>query len=76
MIQGYITVAMAVERYDFSAIWLRTLCRKGKITAEKVGNAWLIEEASLTDYQKRMADLGLRRFAPHREQDADDSAGN
>lgn len=30
---------------------VRTLCRQGKITAEKIGNTWIIEQKSLNRYE-------------------------
>jgi DNA (cytosine-5)-methyltransferase 1 len=42
---------------------VRTLCRQGKITAEKIGNTWIVDRESLNRYQRissyRVAEVTL-----------------
>jgi DNA (cytosine-5)-methyltransferase 1 len=46
-----ISIKDASLQHKISEQRVRTLCRQGKITAEKIGNTWIIERKSLNKYK-------------------------
>ena len=50
-----ITIKEAAEKLHISKQRVRTLCRSGDIDARKIGNSWIIDNASLTKYGLKSA---------------------
>lgn len=46
-----VSVEEASKILNLSKQHIRTMCREGKIIAEKIGNSWVIEEAVITRYK-------------------------
>jgi len=55
MPKGYISVKQAAERLGLSEQAVRNLCQRGRITAERISDVWLIDEEALKNFkpQKR-----------------------
>ena len=47
-----ISLPDAAEIYGFNAIYLRTLARKGRLEAQKVGNSWITTPLAMEIYIK------------------------
>jgi len=50
-----ITIKEATLQLKISAQRVRTLCRQGDLSARKIGNSWVIEQASLNKYGLKTA---------------------
>ena len=50
-----ISVEEASLQLGISKQRVRTLCRKAKITARKIGNTWIVEQKSVNQYELRIA---------------------
>ncbi len=61
------TTTEAAEQTSYTHEHLNWLARKGKITARKSGNAWLVELSSVREYEQRMKELGVQKHNPIRE---------
>ena len=46
-----ISIKDASSQLAISEQQVRTLCRQGKITAEKIGNTWIIDQKSISKYE-------------------------
>ena len=52
-IPGYCTVPEAAKRLDLDISMVRRYCQLGRITAAKMGGAWLIWEEDLETFERR-----------------------
>lgn len=64
-----ITLSKAVkdDRVHYSMIWVRNLCKEGKIDAQKFGEGkgaiWMVSLSSLLQYIEKMERLGTSKHA-------------
>jgi len=56
--QGYtMTVTEAKEVLNYQELHIRSLCRKRRLTAVKIGGRWLIKPESVKEYNKAPKDV-------------------
>lgn len=53
----YSSIADAAELLNISTQRVRTLCRKGELQSEKIGNAWIVDQNSIKNYGLRTAHM-------------------
>ena len=58
---GWITVSQAAKLTGYNEEYLTTLCREGKIKAQKYSIVWQVDRESLLDYVARVERLGSKR---------------
>ena len=57
----WITTAEAARLSGYTAAHLRELIRDGKIKAQKFGEVWQVDRASLLTYVRKVEKLGSKR---------------
>ncbi len=62
----WVTVKQAKELVGYTLTYLRRLAANGQVTAQRIGNIWLLQRTSLLAYKEQMADLGTNRHNPWR----------
>jgi len=69
-VRGYLTLKDAARRYGYAdeGRALRSALQHGRVAGEKVGNTWLVEEASLRAYVARTNGRAGRPRTPKAEQ--------
>ena len=55
LLEGWITINEAKDLVGYTPTYLRRLAADARITAHKVGRDWLLNRASLLNYQEQMA---------------------
>ena len=60
------TIAEAATQSSYSHEHIAWLVRNKKIAGRKSGNIWLVDIASLAEYESRMSELGPQKFDPAR----------
>lgn len=56
-----ISLPEAAEIYGFSADYLRNLCQKGRLKAEKVGTSWVTTPLDIENYIRSRQQRGAYR---------------
>ena len=62
--QGWITTSQGIELTGYTSQHLRRLARNGKVAAVRVGRAWLINQAQLEAYKRKVDKLGSKKHSP------------
>jgi excisionase family DNA binding protein len=62
----WLTTAEAADLTGYSVQYVRRLIKKGRVRAKKWVRDWMIDKASLLEYQRTMAQLGPARHDPWR----------
>jgi excisionase family DNA binding protein len=52
-LEGWLTVRDASDESGYAEEYIRKLIRDGEITAQKLGNMWLVNKQSLMDYKDK-----------------------
>ena len=63
----WITTTEAAELTGYSPAYMRTLARRGRVTALKAGRDWLISRESLLAYRAQIDRLGAQKYNPWRD---------
>jgi hypothetical protein len=61
---NWILIAEAVEQTSYTRDHIGLLIRQGKVTGRKAGGVWLVDLDSLKEYERRMEELGDKKFTP------------
>lgn len=61
MTEDWITTAEACKLSGYSGYHIRYLVNTGKVKAQKFGEVWQIDRASLLAYMKKAEKLGAKR---------------
>jgi excisionase family DNA binding protein len=62
-----LTLSQAGKRYGYSSDYLRRLAEKGRLTAQKVGHAWLTTAHDVETFLESREPRGLYKKAPRRK---------
>lgn len=60
-----ISLAEASALYGFSAVYLSELAKKGRLTAQKIGNSWVTTPQAVEDFIRSRQKKGVYRDDIH-----------
>jgi hypothetical protein len=64
-VHDLVTIAEAKLHSKFTHEHIAWLVRTNRVQGRKSGNIWLVSLSSLTEYEKRMDDLGSQKHNPN-----------
>jgi hypothetical protein len=60
----WVLIAEAMEQTSYSRDHVALLIRQGKVGGRKAGGVWLVDLNSLKKYERKMEELGDKKFTP------------
>jgi hypothetical protein len=64
----WVLIAEAIEKTSYTREHIAWLIRQGKVTGRKGGGVWLVDLASLKEYEAKMNELGPQKHDPTRRE--------